>query len=561
MLLACTTAYNQDKSVETSQFSDGELQQITSVAGECVLVSLEKRLTPAELEKCTGSLEYSQALFLILLGTILAVGYMEPIQDTPNLANASHIDPTLSIPLYQSVQEHLCATLAHYMIYLGHKTTITFDPPTQEHLITKAHERWQAQGHFQWMTPVPFRGRSGDSDSKCTRTSNSSEERSTRLGDSEVWNDALEEFGQQERAGLFIHDYVRGCSSSPPFPTDVEGIIEDHHLPPPVWTQDTFAESASTGVVYHPAIAVLPDHNVGHIPKTYVYDIPKNTGGPGSESTQFSSPEIISNLTEDIMIDSSVGLSSTSIRQSAVEKSGNLVERLDMQSGEMQCWTTATLDSFAAWKGAFSLDRKKVMRKRPPFSPEKHESAHALRKRNWWCDRCLETNNKPFPNLNANNDLFRSHIGIAMIELEQRSNLVYCHPGTAFHTNELCSDSGERLTARNTTFGPGSTWKGSSQTLRQYLAKEPFTTEEVQAPSRNLLLHEQHSHTDGFSEDLTMLIGEEGANRLMQESNLLDVTICGDVHDQNYNMMRHFEVGSNGVHMANTKSIPRRLLV
>jgi hypothetical protein len=495
MLLACTTAYNQDKSVETSQFSDGELQQITSVAGECVLVSLEKRLTPAELEKCTGSLEYSQALFLILLGTILAVGYMEPIQDTPNLANASvsaylpfyntfsliiqqHIDPTLSISLYQSVQEHLCATLAHYMIYLGHKTTITFDPPTQEHLITKAHERWQAQGHFQWMTPVPFRGRSGDSDSKCTRTSNSSEERSTRFGDSEVWNDALEEFGQQERSGLFIHDYVRGCSSSPPFPTDVEGIIEDHHLPPPVWTQDTFAESASTGVVYHPSIAVLPDHNVGHIPKTYVYDIPKNTGGPGSESTQFSSPEIISNLTEDIMIDSSVGLSSTSIRQSAVEKSETWSK--DWTCSQVRCsWTTATLDSFAAWKGAFSLDRKKVMRKRPPFSPEKHESAHALRKRNWCklclmrrivcslnpnpgCDRCLETNNKPFPNLNANNDLFRSHIGIAMIELEQRSNLVYCHPGTAFHTNELCSDSGERLTARNTTFGPGSTWKGSS---------------------------------------------------------------------------------------------------
>jgi hypothetical protein len=89
MLLACTTAYNQDKSVETSQFSDEELQQITSVAGECVLISLERRLTPAELEKCTGSLEYSQALFLILLGTILAVGYMQPIQDTPTSASAS----------------------------------------------------------------------------------------------------------------------------------------------------------------------------------------------------------------------------------------------------------------------------------------------------------------------------------------------------------------------------------------------------------------------------------------------------------------------------------------
>jgi len=89
MLLACTTAYNQDESVDGTQFSDEELQQITSVAGEYVLASLERRLTPAELEKCAGSLEYLQALFLILLGTILAVGYMQPIQDMPTSVNAS----------------------------------------------------------------------------------------------------------------------------------------------------------------------------------------------------------------------------------------------------------------------------------------------------------------------------------------------------------------------------------------------------------------------------------------------------------------------------------------
>jgi hypothetical protein len=131
------------------------------------------------------------------------------------------------------------------------------------------------------MTPVPFRGTSGDSDSKSTSTSNRSEERSTRLGDCKVLNDVLEEFGQQETSELFFHDYVRGCSSFSPLPTDAEGIIEDHHLPPPVWTQDTFAGSPGTGLAYHPAIAVLPDHSVGHIPKTYVFDVFKNTRGLG----------------------------------------------------------------------------------------------------------------------------------------------------------------------------------------------------------------------------------------------------------------------------------------
>jgi hypothetical protein len=75
--------------VEVGQVSDEELRQITFVAGEYVLASLERRPAPAELEKCAGSLEYLQALFLILLGTILAVGYMQPIKDTPASANGS----------------------------------------------------------------------------------------------------------------------------------------------------------------------------------------------------------------------------------------------------------------------------------------------------------------------------------------------------------------------------------------------------------------------------------------------------------------------------------------
>jgi hypothetical protein len=89
MLLACTTSYIQDKSVRNCQFSDEELQQISSLAGECVLSSLERKLTPAELERCAGGVEYLQALYLVLLGTILAVGYMQPFEESSTIAHAS----------------------------------------------------------------------------------------------------------------------------------------------------------------------------------------------------------------------------------------------------------------------------------------------------------------------------------------------------------------------------------------------------------------------------------------------------------------------------------------
>jgi hypothetical protein len=380
---------------------------------------------------------------------------------------------------------------------------------------------------------VPFRGTPGDSDSN----------------DDKICNDFLEEFGEQERSESFIHNHVRGRSFFSPLCTDTEGIIEDHHLLPPVWTQDTFTGSPGAGAVYHPAMECLPDHSVGNIPNTYVFDALDDIGGAGSQSTQFSKPEIIPNLSQNIMIDSSVGLSSTSIGQPAVEKSENLVETQDMPSGEMLCSTTATLDSSAAWKGTIILDQNPTKAKRRPLSPEDRKRVNAVRQsacRNCRmrrlmcsprppCNSCLRSRLK-IP-LNANNNLLRSHLSNSMIELEQRSTRVYCYPVTVFHTDELRSDSGQRVTATNTTFGSGST-SGLSQNLQKYRCKVPFTTQEVQAPSSNLALHKHNSYTNGFSED---------------------VTVCGDLHDQDYNLMRHFEAGEE--YMANVKSISRRLLV
>jgi len=70
------------------------------------------------------------------------------------------------------------------MIYLGHKTTTSFDPPTQERLVTKARERWQAEGHFQWTASLPLQGASEESAS----TFDSDEEMSTHLENYKLWD-------------------------------------------------------------------------------------------------------------------------------------------------------------------------------------------------------------------------------------------------------------------------------------------------------------------------------------------------------------------------------------
>ncbi|KAN0122932.1 hypothetical protein V8E51_001258 [Hyaloscypha variabilis] len=584
MLLASTTAYNQERDAETSQFSDEELQQITSVAGEYVLASLERRLTPAELEKNTGRLEYSQALFLILLGTILAVGYMQPVQDQPTSAIASHVNPALSKTLYESVQEHLCATLAHYMIYLSQKTRTTFDPPTQEHLITKAHERWQAQGHFQWKTSVQFQETSRDADSKFASTSNSGEEKATSLTDHNPGKDALEEFEHQEGCESFNHNHVRGSSSFSTFPTSAlkqqeryftmhstATIMEDHHIIPPIWTQYASAGIAGTGMVYDPPIAVLPDYTAESIATTDVFDFLEDTPGPRSQSAQFSSSDITTNSSLDIMADSPTRLSSTSSVKSAVEESEHLIERLDTPLGEMLPKTTVTLGSSAAGKETANTHQTQVMIKRTPLSPETRKRVNRVRciacfgvsahydPNTRMCYACNRTNGRPLQNLNGNDNLLLSPLNTTTIELEKRRRLVPLR--TNSDPNELHSASSERLTAGNTTFDLGWTRKVSSQTSQQYPATEPFTKEDVWATSTNLPLYKQHSYTNEFSKGPTMLIDGEGSDRLVPERNVPDVTAYGDVHERCNNSTKHFKAGGDGGRLAGMKSTLRRFLV
>ncbi len=80
MLYAESLAYIQPKTEEQHHLSIQELQQIGAITGHNFLKFLDEKLRPQSLQQC--SKEDLHALFLLVVGTILAVGYTDPVVDT-----------------------------------------------------------------------------------------------------------------------------------------------------------------------------------------------------------------------------------------------------------------------------------------------------------------------------------------------------------------------------------------------------------------------------------------------------------------------------------------------
>jgi hypothetical protein len=91
MLYAESLAFTQPTSSEKHQLSVQELQQIGAIAGHNVLRFLDRRLKSDSLR--SSSKNALEASFLLLVGTILAVGYSYPSRDTgltPSLVSIEH---------------------------------------------------------------------------------------------------------------------------------------------------------------------------------------------------------------------------------------------------------------------------------------------------------------------------------------------------------------------------------------------------------------------------------------------------------------------------------------
>jgi hypothetical protein len=82
MVYAISLAHNQQNSIHGHQYTFAELQKIGSLAGESCLRFLEKKLTPQSLANLSRN--ELQALFLMVVGTILAVGYAQPVGEFPS---------------------------------------------------------------------------------------------------------------------------------------------------------------------------------------------------------------------------------------------------------------------------------------------------------------------------------------------------------------------------------------------------------------------------------------------------------------------------------------------
>jgi hypothetical protein len=81
MLYAQSLAYTQQTSTDKHYLSIAELQQIAGLAGQSFLVDFDWMLRPEFLASCSKN--RLQALLLVTFGTILAVGYASPVNDSP----------------------------------------------------------------------------------------------------------------------------------------------------------------------------------------------------------------------------------------------------------------------------------------------------------------------------------------------------------------------------------------------------------------------------------------------------------------------------------------------
>jgi hypothetical protein len=130
-----------------TSFSNGHpdqvLERLGVSAGDKFLTCLNKELNSQPL--FTLSMEKRQALFLLIFGTILAIGYTRRSCATGGHANMSQ-------ELWDPMRKFLCEILAHHLVLLGKSIGVEFDKDTEELVLHHSLARWYQEGTHGWIT-------------------------------------------------------------------------------------------------------------------------------------------------------------------------------------------------------------------------------------------------------------------------------------------------------------------------------------------------------------------------------------------------------------------------
>ncbi|PQE17803.1 hypothetical protein CJF31_00005546 [Rutstroemia sp. NJR-2017a BVV2] len=116
-----------------------EMKLVGALSGQKWLELLEKQLKSHILASRTK--EHLQLLFLLVFGTILAVGYTIPLE-------SENLKYNVKLPEKQSfaaTQEFLCKILAHYMVFLATKLTLPMTEVTEKQIVITPHKFWEKE--------------------------------------------------------------------------------------------------------------------------------------------------------------------------------------------------------------------------------------------------------------------------------------------------------------------------------------------------------------------------------------------------------------------------------
>ncbi|KAK4152673.1 hypothetical protein C8A00DRAFT_44275 [Chaetomidium leptoderma] len=151
-LLATSLTHAGWRDSSSSAAKARDLCAAAQISGCRLIKRLDRVLTPQFLARFDR--DSCQVLFLLVLGTVLGVGYSSSRleHDSPEFpaAETLSLEFQRSPTLWVAMKEHLCQMLAHHLIFVGSMLGIKLDTSMEQRIIDTAVSRWRKAEEFVW---------------------------------------------------------------------------------------------------------------------------------------------------------------------------------------------------------------------------------------------------------------------------------------------------------------------------------------------------------------------------------------------------------------------------